>query len=725
MKLINSEGEIVIMPVPSGGVYAKVHAMSVSTKGEVTLNLYAKVLPELKDRIMFCVEYLNCAEPVIYGINDAEAVTVDGVEMYCFSLSVAAKDYASGITYYFVLKPVEEGMNDNYADFVGAKMATNSVSVKDYLDKLADSSDRYGSKAAELALAMKNYCEAVAKHFGVSDSYEAPEGLGGAMDSVTVDSVKDYAPTREGDYANSVAIFKTASVMLESKTSIRIYFALAEGYSLEDVDISVLYDTVGISASDIDVTVGETGYKSRPYYVEVSGIYAKDLNKTFSITIDTWTVNYSVMSYVQTVLKNTGAFTEDLVNAVKTLFIYNEKAIAYFVCEHYYDNACDDRCNGCGVIRTVNTHVESEPVIENYVASTTCKDGSYQEVVYCAECNYRISTLYHTISAEHVPAEPVQENRVESTCMSQGHYYSVVYCSSCKESGTDYLLSSDVVYLPLAPHTWGEADSDNRVTCTVCSAICSADGHTVVTDDAVAPTCTSTGLTEGKHCSVCNEIIVAQTVIAAKGHTPGEANTVNQNEPTCSADGGYDTVVSCVVCGYELSREHTVLPATAHTPGAAVTENNVNPTCTSAGGYDKVVYCEVCDFEISRDTVVTGAALGHDSGYVVIENSVESSCASNATYETATYCTVCNEEISRTTTVIPTLKNHVAAEEPVIENDNRTCTDGGSYDSVVYCKECGEELSRDTYYTDAIGHFYENGTCIYCGESETNEGEAE
>ena len=43
--------------------------------------------------------------------------------------------------------------------------------------------------------------------------------------------------------------------------------------------------------------------------------------------------------------------------------------------------------------------------------------------------------------------------------------------------------------------------------------------HTEVVDDAVEPTCNKTGLTEGKHCSECGEVILAQTVVPLKEHT--------------------------------------------------------------------------------------------------------------------------------------------------------------------------------------------------------------
>ena len=38
-------------------------------------------------------------------------------------------------------------------------------------------------------------------------------------------------------------------------------------------------------------------------------------------------------------------------------------------------------------------------------------------------------------------------------------------------------------------------------------------GHNTVIDPAVAPTHTSTGLTEGSHCSVCGEVFVAQEIV--------------------------------------------------------------------------------------------------------------------------------------------------------------------------------------------------------------------
>ena len=98
--------------------------------------------------------------------------------------------------------------------------------------------------------------------------------------------------------------------------------------------------------------------------------------------------------------------------------------------------------------------------------------------------------------------------------------------------------------------------------CSVCNTIIvaqttvKAKGHTKVTDKAVAVTCTKTGLTEGKHCSVCNTVTVAQTTVPIThqysdatcnepmkctqcGQTYGLAEGHSFNGSYCSSCGGY------------------------------------------------------------------------------------------------------------------------------------------------------------------------------------------
>ncbi len=91
-----------------------------------------------------------------------------------------------------------------------------------------------------------------------------------------------------------------------------------------------------------------------------------------------------------------------------------------------------------------------------------------------------------------------------------------------------------------------------------------AKGHTEVVDPAVPATCTETGLTEGKHCSVCDAVLVKQEVVPAKGHTPGAKVRENEKLASCTMSGSYDEVVYCSVCGEELSRESKQIPAWGH-----------------------------------------------------------------------------------------------------------------------------------------------------------------
>ena len=160
-----------------------------------------------------------------------------------------------------------------------------------------------------------------------------------------------------------------------------------------------------------------------------------------------------------------------------------------------------------------------------------------------------------------------------------------------------------------------------------------AIGHTAVTDKAVAPTCENTGLTEGSHCSVCNEVLTAQTVVAATGHTV----VIDEAIASTCENTGLTEGSHCSVCDKILVAQ-TTIPATGHT---AVTDKAVAPTCTKAGK-TAGSHCSVCNAVIKAQTTI--AAKGHTYKTVT----TKAALTKNGKVETK--CTVCGK-VSKTTVI--------------------------------------------------------------------------
>ena len=183
---------------------------------------------------------------------------------------------------------------------------------------------------------------------------------------------------------------------------------------------------------------------------------------------------------------------------------------------------------------------------------------------------------------------------------------------------------------------WG-GDYSSITADTEFTAQYKAIPHTEAIDKAVAPTCTETGLTEGKHCSVCNEVLVKQEVIKAKGHSWDDGRITAA--PSCTESGV--KTYTCTECG--ATKTETV-SATGHT---VVVVAKVEATCTQPGRAAGTK-CSVCGEVLSGLTEIK--ATGHTE---VVDKAVEPTCTKTGLTE-GKHCSVCNEVLVKQE-VVPAL----------------------------------------------------------------------
>lgn len=95
--------------------------------------------------------------------------------------------------------------------------------------------------------------------------------------------------------------------------------------------------------------------------------------------------------------------------------------------------------------------------------------------------------------------------------------------------------------------------------------------HTIVTDAAVAATCTTSGLTEGSHCASCGTVLVAQKEIPATGHSPVTDAAV----AATTLSSGLTEGSHCSVCGEVFVAQQTIPQIAIHMSRNASKKANV------------------------------------------------------------------------------------------------------------------------------------------------------
>ncbi|MBQ3571837.1 MAG: hypothetical protein IJA15_03300 [Clostridia bacterium] len=219
-------------------------------------------------------------------------------------------------------------------------------------------------------------------------------------------------------------------------------------------------------------------------------------------------------------------------------------------------------------------------------------------------------------------------------------------------------------------HAWLDADCYNPKTCSLCGATeGEALGHEEVITKAEEPTCEESGLSAGKYCSRCDEVLALPSVVPALGHTEVVDNAV---APTCT-ETGLTEGKHCLVCKKVLKAQETV---------AALGHNYYNGSCTVCGAKDDGYHVHswkaaTCDNPKTCSTCgeTQGQALGHTW--------------QEATCDTAKTCLICKK-----------------TEGGVLGHN---FGDTYSYDLAKHynsCDKCGKQSSAE--------HNFINGECEVC-----------
>ncbi len=223
-----------------------------------------------------------------------------------------------------------------------------------------------------------------------------------------------------------------------------------------------------------------------------------------------------------------------------------------------------------------------------------------------------------------------------------------------------------------------ELGSEKKV-CSLCNHEVTRDiakiEHTEVVVPGYEPTCTLVGMTDGKKCSVCNEVLEEGQPLAtnSENHTQG---VLKGYASTCQTEGKTDGI-ECTSC-------HEIIVAQASIPKANCTYIKVEgkaPTCTEAGLTDGQK-CSVCQDVLEEQKPID--KLGHTEQTI---NGTSPSCTKTGLTD-GKQCSVCG-----TITVAQETIKLLPHTEQVVAGKEATCKEAGLTDGSV-CSVCDKVLTE-------------------------------
>ena len=223
-------------------------------------------------------------------------------------------------------------------------------------------------------------------------------------------------------------------------------------------------------------------------------------------------------------------------------------------------------CVACGYTLE---KTELKPIEHSFGATVqgqapTCTEIGWEDYVYCLNCDYstyeEIPASGHSFEngkcscgAEDPDyVEPIDPNENEPTESTEPQVTQPEETEPTEETESSHVCE----YVEDVTKPTCTAAGYTTYTCSCGDHYVSDEvnplGHREVIAPAVAPTCTEAGKTEGKHCSVCNEILVQQSSVDPLAEHPYDDGTILEDS-TDTIHGTIEYV--CTICGDSYTEE--------------------------------------------------------------------------------------------------------------------------------------------------------------------------
>ena len=276
----------------------KWYSGTTSLNGTIDLNIYVLLSEDLRNAPDAFVRFSYAGKTVDVPMAEALHSPIDKYpNRYRFSCPMYAAEVTEVVTIRMMLGEEMLGKELNYGI------------VTYCMNQINKSQDE-----AQVALckALLNYASAAQVTLNYKTESLANAGMN-PEDKVLPENidVSDYRLSLSGSQAGIKA--KSATLMLESDVSVRVYFTLEAGYDISDFTFT------------LNGNVVTPQHSTKGWYVETKGIIATDLEQMHTFCVGGITVKYGPMSYVFSKLSST---TTADVNLAKAVYAYWQAAEA-------------------------------------------------------------------------------------------------------------------------------------------------------------------------------------------------------------------------------------------------------------------------------------------------------------------------------------------------------------------------------------------------------------